>query len=534
MDNTANDSAPLSGSSQPGRAKKKGKEGPKKTTRTSKRRRVVEQSPQKPPPLERRRKSQVGGDVLLVTGTTSNTSSPSVLENLGLLASSRTKKRGGGGVEGREAVTTTMGNMVGDNEDDDDNDEVDNDDDESTGGVVVLGTKNDKRRRQLHSSGGAMESTTACIDGLRKTLGWQGQDRDDEDDNSSDDDGESSDDGADIFEKRPTANNGVASNGVANAAAMSSRSLLLHKKDNKKNGTMKSKYVVDRVHGFVKNHLFRKVKFITKQKMLDEVMEVVEETEEGVTDDDVKRMAFRKMYKSSVMEALNARRSSCDQMGCKIVNRYLSENWKPGTVPEGKDDEDIPSFLSIETLSKLRRSATEEEMAAFSWFFSEFMECISGKRAWGKQKYTQLISEASSLDNGEKLLTVSDEAFGLFLVENYMHKWVKKFHIQQKGQPMGRLDGVYTAATKGNLVFGGWTKQGRNRFNYYCKLVQEDRSSARSVEVEKIFLLVMQGTPEGQKIQARLLKRSARYSNNDDDNESEEEIYYEKLVYINL
>ena len=173
-------------------------------------------------------------------------------------------------------------------------------------------------------------------------------------------------------------------------------------------------------------------------------------------------------------------------------------------------------------------------MAAFSWFFSEFMECISGKRAWGKQKYTQLISEASSLDNGEKLLTVSDEAFGLLLVENYMHKWVKKFHIQRKGQPMGRLDGVYTAATKGNLVFGGWTKQGRNRFNYYCKLVQEDRSSARSVEVEKIFLLVMQGTPEGQKIQARLLKRSARYSNNDDDNESEEDIYYEKLVYINL
>jgi hypothetical protein len=33
-----------------------------------------------------------------------------------------------------------------------------------------------------------------------------------------------------------------------------------------------------------------------------------------VTDDDVERMAFRKMFKSSVMEALNARRSSCDQM----------------------------------------------------------------------------------------------------------------------------------------------------------------------------------------------------------------------------
>jgi hypothetical protein len=50
-------------------------------------------------------------------------------------------------------------------------------------------------------------------------------------------------------------------------------------------------------------------------------------------------------------------------------------------------------------------------MAAFSWGFSEFsMECISGKTAslLGRAKYTQLLlSEESSLDNGEKLLTVS-------------------------------------------------------------------------------------------------------------------------------
>jgi hypothetical protein len=32
--------------------------------------------------------------------------------------------------------------------------------------------------------------------------------------------------------------------------------------------------------------------------MREEVAEVVEETEEGVTDDDIKRMAFRKMYTS--------------------------------------------------------------------------------------------------------------------------------------------------------------------------------------------------------------------------------------------
>jgi hypothetical protein len=98
---------------------------------------------------------------------------------------------------------------------------------------------------------------------------------------------------------------------------------------------------------------------------------------------------------------------------------------------------------------------------------------------------------------------------------------------------LGRLDGVYTAATKGNLVFGGWTKQGRSRFNYYCKLVQEDRSSDRSAHVEKEFLIAMQKTPEGKKIQDCLLKCAARVLQNDDD-ESEEDIYYEKLVYSHV
>ena len=59
-------------------------------------------------------------------------------------------------------------------------------------------------------------------------------------------------------------------------SAQQHASSLLQKKKSK--NETKSKYIVDRVHGFVKkNHLFRKVKFITKQKMLDEVIKVVEE-----------------------------------------------------------------------------------------------------------------------------------------------------------------------------------------------------------------------------------------------------------------
>ena len=50
-------------------------------------------------------------------------------------------------------------------------------------------------------------------------------------------------------------------------------------------------------------------------------------------------------------------------------------------------------------------------------------------------------------------------------------------------------------------------------------------------DVENEFLVTMQKTPEGIKIQDRLLKRAARVSKNDDDESEEEDIYYEKLVH---
>ena len=197
------------------------------------------------------------------------------------------------------------------------------------------------------------------------------------------------------------------------------------------------------------------------------------------------------------MEALNARRSSCDQMGCKIVQQYLAKTW---TEEQG---EEIPPALNIKTLMKLRRAVTDDKKTANQWFFAEFMECVCGEHVWGKQKYSQLISRAVSLDTGELILTISDEAFGLLLIDNYMGKWVKKFHLQRKNlqhRSGTRIDGLYTAATKGSLAFGGWTRQGCHQFNLYCRLVQEDRNSPGSVGFERAFLVAMQKTPEGEKL----------------------------------
>ena len=76
--------------------------------------------------------------------------------------------------------------------------------------------------------------------------------------------------------------------------------------------------------------------------------------------------------------------------------------------------------------SKLRQSETEEELEAFEWFFGDFMECVCGKRIWGIQKYQELISKARDKETGGIIVTISDEAFGLLLIDNYRAKWISK------------------------------------------------------------------------------------------------------------
>jgi hypothetical protein len=51
------------------------------------------------------------------------------------------------------------------------------------------------------------------------------------------------------------------------------------------------------------------------------------------------------------------------------------------------------------------------------------LECVCGRRYWGKQKYHELISKATEKGGHGKVVTESDEAFALLLFDNYIDKW---------------------------------------------------------------------------------------------------------------
>ena len=264
--------------------------------------------------------------------------------------------------------------------------------------------------------------------------------------------------------------------------------VLVHVYTRKESIRHRESHVTTRVRSYVKNVLFRNIKFVNTEIMIQRAMKLVMKFENVK---ERNQLEFHMLYESVFNEALNTKRSSCEQAGGKIVMESL-ESLKPG-------DE----FFTIEELCKLRQSSTEKEKQAFYWFYGTFLECVCGKKAWGKMKYHAMISSAKlNMSTTERIVTVSDEAFALLLFENYIEKWVEAYEatteqvIEAEGNNRGkkkvlpRRRGKYTGAKarSGQCKFGGWNREGMARFNDLYNLVLEDRACPQAEAMERAFL----------------------------------------------
>jgi len=161
---------------------------------------------------------------------------------------------------------------------------------------------------------------------------------------------------------------------------------------------MQQKHVADRIQIVVKTKVFRKCKFITSGEHFDKVMQVVVDSEKPAD-----ASKFVRIYKTCVVGSLNTKRSTCEQAAAEAVMKLLK-------IKNHVDEVEPPPY-SMDILCKLRQSQSDLEREAFLWFAGELVECVSGKRAWGaRTKYKAMISEATSNDTRELIVTVSDEA----------------------------------------------------------------------------------------------------------------------------
>ena len=197
---------------------------------------------------------------------------------------------------------------------------------------------------------------------------------------------------------------------VTSSSIVETDTLLVHVMTRKESMRSREQHVTSRVRAFVKNQVFRMIKFVNNDSMIQKAMSLVMDFENVPKSH---RLNFHILYESVFNEALNSKRSSCEQAARKIVIPALKKM-------------DADEFFTIKELCKLRRSTTEKEKEAFYWFFGSFLECVCGKKAWGKAKYVSLVSLACETNRtAAKLVTMSDEAFALLIFDNYIDKWIE-------------------------------------------------------------------------------------------------------------
>ncbi len=106
---------------------------------------------------------------------------------------------------------------------------------------------------------------------------------------------------------------------------------------------------------FGKLDIFRKIKFINSDANFQKAIKLVMD-HKNVPEE--QRGRFQMLYESVFNEALNTKRSSCEQSGGKIVQSTIAKLELPGEA-----------VFTMNELTKLRRATTERELQAFYWFF---------------------------------------------------------------------------------------------------------------------------------------------------------------------
>ena len=81
--------------------------------------------------------------------------------------------------------------------------------------------------------------------------------------------------------------------------------------------TQSQQHPVRRLHAFVNQHLFKKLKFASNEKMVENAIKVAMEEEFRIPEDQFPR--FYNIYRSTMMDAINTKRGTCAQIGGRVV-----------------------------------------------------------------------------------------------------------------------------------------------------------------------------------------------------------------------
>ena len=193
-----------------------------------------------------------------------------------------------------------------------------------------------------------------------------------------------------------------------------------------------------------------------------------------------------------VREAFNEHRNYVQGRCKEAIQEYCKLN---GDIPSPADiyavaTRTFPKADTPELLADYNRL-----MAIFVWWWNNYLPGVAGSKHWRLSiRTTQTISAATTL--GVQCIPKGTEAFAVLMYENCHPKWVKLMEVTEKFTkkvviPRKKDDaesddylGQYTSSRSGQSSYGGWSVEGKNRFNELTEKIEEGRAKDESPHLE--------------------------------------------------
>lgn len=140
----------------------------------------------------------------------------------------------------------------------------------------------------------------------------------------------------------------------------------------------------------------------------------------------------------------------------------------------------------------------------FVWWWDTFLPAVAGHKYWRPSiRTTQNITTA--MFNGNQCIPKGTEAFAVLVFENCYDKWklmitetenfTKKIIIPKKksDDDTQKYAGKYSSSRLGQAAFGGWSPEGKKRFNELCRMIGDVREKNEDPGLEtEVLKLVRQ------------------------------------------
>ena len=158
-------------------------------------------------------------------------------------------------------------------------------------------------------------------------------------------------------------------------------------------------------------------------------------------------------------------------------------------------------FPTVEELTKCltRDVETDREYEVFVFYCEELLGKMVGAIEWSPQ-IRCFTTISAALRQGYKdmpLISPSDEAFAVLVVDNCLGRWNKEARksaekpTKDPNEKKKNVDGKYTTASAGQVMFGGWTEKGLAMFNKLQQMAKEARTTEKCKVVENKCLEIM-------------------------------------------